>query len=327
MTIARTPSISVVMATRNRADSLPNLVTAVMADESVRHLVVVIDGDDAQSVETLTSLSGRFRRLRFRQIPHAGHLRALEVGIAMTDAEVVLLLDDDVMPSAGLAAAHARSHTLHPNLVLVGAMPVQLPDRRAGVGSLLYARDYEGLCDELAAGAKDVLANLWMGNVSLRRSHCVTVGLASREFTASYHTDQELGIRLAAAGLVGRYDPSLAAVHLHRRNNRAFLNDARRRGAGVVQLHAAHPELGPVDAGQFTDDLPGPLGGVVARMGRRPLAYPAARAMVLAADGVGLVGAPGGRMALAKLARRLMLVRGATAGEPDVATSGSLVPA
>lgn len=327
MTIARLPTISVVVATHNRAHYLANLVSAVMEDETVRHMVVVIDGEDAHSVETLTRLSARFRRLRFCQIAHSGHLRALEAGIEMTDSEVVLLLDDDVMPSPGLAAAHADRHTRHPHLVLVGAMPVQLPDRRADLGTLLYDHDYQVFCDRLTSGEIDVLTHLWMGNISVRRSHCVAVGLASPDFTASYHTDQDLGLRLAAAGLVGRYDPTLGAVHLHRRSNRAFLNDARRRGAGVVQLHATHPELGPMEPDLFTRDLPSALGRAIAAMGRLGVAYPTARAMVLAADGVGKVGAGKGRLALARVARRLMLVRGATTRARDVAAPRPLVTA
>ncbi len=199
-----TPSISVITATRGRPENLAQLVPIVLAEESVRHFVVVVDGEDDESVALLASLQPHFDRLVFDQVPRSGQLHALEVGVSLTDADVVLLLDDDVVPTPGLAAAHARGHAGEHGLVLVGTMPVQLPARRAGIGSLLYARDYLAHCARLEAGEHEVLQQLWLGNVSIRRSDCVSVGLYSADFTASYHADQDLGFRLAEAGLVGR---------------------------------------------------------------------------------------------------------------------------
>jgi GT2 family glycosyltransferase len=309
------PSVSVVAATRGRPENLAQLVPIVLADESVRHFVVVIDGDDRDSLALLSSLKAHFERLVFAQIPHAGHLRALDVGVALTDAEVVLMLDDDVVPMAGLATAHARAHANESGLVLVGAMPVQLPTRRADIGSLLYARDYLAHCARIEAGEHEVLDQLWLGNVSIRRSDCLSVGLHSGRFTASYHYDQDLGFRLAGAGLVGRFDPSLGAVHRHRRTNAAFLRDARRRGAGVAHLHAVHERLGAFDPAVFTQDLPAPVATVVGHLGSSRVAPLVARALLGLAGALDSLRWESGRVVLAKLARRLMFVRGATAGE------------
>ena len=221
------PSVSVIVASRGRPENLVRLIPIVLAEGSVRHVVVVVDGEDEESMVVLSSLQPRFDRLVFAQIPRSGQLQALETGVRLTDAEVVLLLDDDVIPAPGLAAAHARGHQDAHGLVLVGAMPVQLPARNPDIGSILYARDYLAHCARIETAEHDVLDQLWLGNVSLRRSDCLSLGLYSGDFTASYHADQDLGFRLAEAGLVGRYDPSLAAVHCHRRSDMAFLHDAR----------------------------------------------------------------------------------------------------
>jgi GT2 family glycosyltransferase len=309
------PSISVVVATTGRPENLVQLVPTVLADHAVRHLVVVVDGEDHKSVALLASLQPRFDRLVFVQIPRSGQLRALERGVRLTDADVVLLLDDDVVPNPGLAAAHARGHAWKRGLVLVGTMPVQLPAGRADIGSLLYARDYLSHCALLEAGELEVLDQLWLGNVSMRRSDCLSVGLYSGEYTASYHADQDLGFRLAAAGLVGRYDPSLAAVHRHRRTGAAFLRDARRRGAGVAHLHEVHHRLGPFDPSDFTKDLPLTVAGLISRIGSSWLATGTARALLKVSGSLGFFGWQSGRIAWAKLARRIMFVHGATVGE------------
>jgi GT2 family glycosyltransferase len=309
------PSVSVVTATRGRPENLAQLVPIVLADESVRHFVVVIDGDDRDSLALLSSLKAHFERLVFAQIPRAGQLRALDDGVALTDADVVLMLDDDVVPMAGLATAHARAHANESGLVLVGAMPVELPARHADIGSLLYARDYLAYLARIEAGEHGVLDQLWLGNVSIRRSDCLSVGLHSSRFTASYHADQDLGFRLAGAGLVGRYDPSLGAVHRHRRTGPAFLRDARRRGAGVAHLHAVHERLGTFDPAVFTQDLPAPVATVVGHVGSSRVAPVVARALLGMAGALESLRCESGWVVLAKLGRRVMFVRGATAGE------------
>ena len=324
-TSAPVPTISVVMATLARPQNLADLVGAVLSDEAVRHFVVVVDGVDPISVAVLTSLQLRFDRLVFTRIERSGQLRALDVGVGLTDSDIVLLLDDDVVPTPGLAAAHARAHRERHGLVLVGSMPVELPEGRGDIGSLLYARDYLSHCERLESGEFEVLDNLWLGNVSIRRSDCLAIGLATRAFTASYHTDRDLGIRLADAGLTGRFDQGLVAAHRHRRSDWAFLHDARRRGAGLAELHHVHEaRLGPFDPGVFIADMPAPLGLSARFVGSRPMAPRVARGLLALAAVPGLSRWDSGRLGLGKLARRLMLLWGATTGEGETAHSAAL---
>jgi len=309
------PSVSVITPTRGRPENLAQLVPIVLAEQSVRHFVIVVDGEDRETMALLSSLKDRFDRLVFAQVPPGGQLRALEHGVTLTDADVVLLLDDDVVPTPGLAAAHARVHANQSGLVVVGPMPVQLPERRVDVGSLLYACSYLRHIAAIEAGEHDVLERLWLGNVSMRRSDCLSVGLYSADFTASYHADQDLGFRLAEAGLVGRYDPSLIAAHQYRRNDSAFLRDARRHGAGLVHLHRVHERLGPFDPTIFTRDLPAPVAAAVRRIGTSPMAPGVARALLGLAGVPGVLGWDGGRVRLAQLSRRIMFFWGTTTGE------------
>jgi GT2 family glycosyltransferase len=321
------PSISVIVATTGRHENLAQLVPLVLADPSVRHLVVVVDGEDDRSMAVLSELGARFDRLVFTQIPRSGQLLALELGVHLTDAEVVLLLDDDVIPAPDLAASHARGHRGTHGLVLVGAMPVELPARHADVASVLYARDYLTHCARIEAGEHQVLDRLWLGNISLRRSDCLAVGLYSGDFTATYHADSDLGFRLAEAGLVGRYDPSLGALHRHRRSDRAFLRDARRRGAGMAELHQVHPRLGPFDPSTFTEDLAPTLAAIVDHIGASSLATSAARVLLRLASWLGWVGWRSARVSSAQVARRIMFVHGATMGEEPGMGLEPLVPA
>lgn len=317
------PTAAVVLATRGRPHLLAGLVDAVLADPGATELVVVVDGEPAPpeggpspSMAALADLAATRPRLTAVAVPHSGHLRALEIGVARTTAEVVLLLDDDVVPTCNLATGHARRHAGRYGLVVVGSMPVALPDGRPGAGTLLYARDYDRHLANLRSGRYGVLDHLWMGNVSLRRLDAERVGLGDTAFRASYHTDRELGLRLAAAGLVGVLDEDLAAVHLHRRTTAAFLNDARRHGAGLAALHAVHgQQLGPFDPATVLRGLPPVLRSVVAEVGASDAALPVARTVAVLGEGLGRLGLTGAARGCAQLARRTMVCHGALHGE------------
>lgn len=317
------PTVAVVVATRNRPHLLPGLVDAVLADPNAAELVVVVDGEapgpgggPSPSMAVLEALSATRDRLTGLAVAHSGHLRALEAGIARTTGEVVLLLDDDVVPCCHLATGHARRHAGRQGLVVVGPMPVALPPGRPGAGTLLYARDYDRHLANLRAGRYRVLDHLWMGNVSLRRCDAERVGLADTPFTASYHTDRELGLRLAAAGLVGLLDDDLAAAHLHRRSTGAFLNDARRHGAGLAALHAVHGDrLGPFEPASLLGGLPPLARAAVAAAGASAIAPALSTATALLGEGLGRLRLDGAARYCAQLARRTMVCHGALRGE------------
>ncbi len=311
------PTVSVVVPTGHRPHLLPRLVTAVLADGAVTELIVVVDGDDGSSLPLLTRLATTDRRLRPLLVPHGGQLAALDAGVSRARSEVVLLLDDDVLPTGPLATGHARHHGDRRDLVVVGAMPVELTGRGpVPAGTALYAREYDQWCESMTTGEAQVLDHLWAGNISLRRDECIRVGLHSASFPYSYHADQELGFRLADAGLVGVFDPSLAAVHLHRRPAAAFLRDARRQGAGSEALRRAYPERAELLAGtRFDAGLPAPVRSFVRLAGSTPAAAPIARGVAWGGAAAGSVGWRPAELAGARLARRVMQRRGATSGE------------
>ncbi|MGH9093348.1 MAG: glycosyltransferase, partial [Acidimicrobiales bacterium] len=238
---------SVVVATVGRPERLAELVDTVLADPGTTELLVVVDGPDLRSAARLHALAARRPRLRPLVVSRRGQLGALDEGVRRARCEVVVLLDDDVLPAPGTVAGHLAHHRDHGGLVVAGPMPVATPrGDRAEVATRLYATEYLAHLDALASGGVDPLDVLWTGNLSLRRRHCLAVGLASPGFRAHYHADTDLGFRLAAAGLEGRYDPQLLAHHRHRRDDRAFLRDAARQGEGRAALHRAHPgRMGP----------------------------------------------------------------------------------
>jgi GT2 family glycosyltransferase len=320
-TLARAalPSVSVVVATRQRAHFLEALVHAVLSDPGALELIIVVDGlDDLDSVPLLQQLGDDHDRLRHLQTDRLGQNGALDQGVLAARGDIVLLLDDDVLPISPLATGHARRHAQRDDLVVVGFMPVRAVEgRRLGVASRIYADAYNGHCAALIRGDQSVLNSLWFGNVSLRRVQCREVGIRSSTFTSRYHSDRDFGYRLADVGLTGVFDESLRSVHLHSRSTEAFLRDARSQGEGLRRLHQVHPErLAPFSPDLLTPSAPRPLdavfrvmvvSGVTRTLGSRALMRLGALA--------GLVHLSSVETFLVKVAQHIMQWHGAVVGE------------
>lgn len=289
----------------------------MIADPATLELVVVVDGPDRASIAVLEDLARERPLLRPVPLAHAGHLAALEEGVRRARGEVVVLLDDDVLPAPGTIAGHAAHHRDHRGLVVAGIMPVAVsPGREPGPGTRLYAAEYDGHVAALLRGDTQLLDVLWAGNISLRRADCLRAGLRSPDFATFYHSDRDLGYRLADAGLVGRFDPLLGAVHLHERSDAAFLRDARRQGAGHRELHRVHADrLGPFTPSQLVADLPRPLRMAVRLAGTTSAGDTVAAALMATGRLAATAGHADLQLVAARLARRVMQWRGAVAGE------------
>jgi GT2 family glycosyltransferase len=304
---------TVVVATLGRPRRIAAVVDAALADPATMEVVVVVDGPDVDSARVLADLAATRPRLRHLLIEHRGHLGALQAGVEVATCDVVVLLDDDVVPHPGTISGHLAHHAGGGRLVVMGSMPVApAPGRRPSLGTRLYAAEYLAHLGRIESGALDVLDGLWAGNLSMRRADVLGVRLNSPGYAVFYHSDRELGFRMRAAGVVGLFDRSLRADHVHTRSDAEFLRDAGRQGEGRVELHRAHgARLGPFRLTELVDDLPAPLRLAVAAVGSVPVAPRAAAAIMAAGRALGRVGRDGAPMVAAKLARRVMQWHGA----------------
>lgn len=269
------PSISVAMATHNRRELLPRVLAPLLEDHATSEIVVVVDGSRDGSFELLEELAFRDARVRPVLIPPSGRSRAQQAAIDRTSGEVVLLLDDDVVGDPGLVTGHAAHHARARSVVLVGYMPPVLPPERAPgqFATFQYAREYEYTCAAYERDPRQVLLNLWGGNVSLRRADLERVPLHADD-QALYHSDRDFGLRCLKTGLTGIFDRSLSARHIYSRSLGEFVRDARLQGKGHFRVHQLHRDvIGELDLGVFVADAK-PRTRLVIRSARSPLVRP-----------------------------------------------------
>jgi glycosyltransferase involved in cell wall biosynthesis len=249
--------IDVVIPTRNREHLLPRVVAPLLEDPQVRR-VIVVDDATQPTVDAAALGPGAVEVVATGGV---GPAKAREAGAERAQAEVLLFLDDDVLPQPGLASGHAHHHERSERLLVCGYTPVvPRPGTRLSGEAEVYGRIYEDRCARYEADGNGVLTHLWGGNFSLRREDALRVGLASDRFRELYHEDRDFGLRCLEAGLSAVFDRELRAGHQYERGWRAVGRESYRRGYGVVLVHQLHGDvIGPFDEHQFERELPRPL--------------------------------------------------------------------
>jgi hypothetical protein len=245
----RLPTVSAMFLTRGRAQLLERALCAVLDDPATSEVVVVVDGDDPPTDDLLEGMARADSRLRVTRMPSPGTegldatQRGREHGTRLSDSDVVLALDDDVIAAPGLVRGHARWHARRDDAVVVGYMPVVTPHRWPWSHAPIrfYADAYEAHCEEYRSRPDSILHNLWGGNISLRRGRWLEVTGGGR--VPCYLDDKEFGLLCLRHGLVGVFDPALRGDHWYQRSLRGFIERAEKTPAAERQLRRAYPDL------------------------------------------------------------------------------------
>jgi len=241
---------AVVITTHQRLERLGPLLDRVLDDPGSTEVVVVADGCGDGTDDYLLSRAAREPRLRPLLLhPNVGQPRARAAGVRAASYELVLSLDDDVMPDPGLASRHAMRHRCGDVDVVLGYMPTYVPKprRRGQFATNEYAEEYERTALQWEDSPDDVLPYFWGGNFSVRRDRFLAA-VDGYDFPLRYHEDADLGLRLRELGCRAVFDRGLRAVHEHSRGWHAYLEEARSAGAGRVLLARSWPHDRPYDA-------------------------------------------------------------------------------
>jgi GT2 family glycosyltransferase len=229
------PTISVVIPTRNRRQLLGEVLAALADQEgiavSAMEAVVVVDGADDGTVAELEGYEPPFRVVVLEQV-HSGVATARNRGWKQASSELVLFLDDDVIPDKHLVSQHLQAHRANPDGVVLGQV-LQGPD--GGEAWTWYDgwtmhRKYSALA------AKELPSGIHFGgNFSLTRARLEEVDGFDHVLPRSEHVD--LGYRLAQRGVEFRYAPDAVAVHVGRRDFNTWEMSYRLDGRMDVALY------------------------------------------------------------------------------------------
>jgi glycosyltransferase involved in cell wall biosynthesis len=234
------PKLSVIVASHNRRELLRRCLKSLCRqteDPAGFEVIVADDGSDDSSAEMAEAFEAPFR-LRVLRLPKSGHAAAQNAAIERAEAPVCLLLDDDVVASPELVAAHIAGHRDAPATIGVGALtqgPLAANDWYAHA----FARGWGEHYAELSA--RDARwTDCYGANLSVPRETLLEIGGVSTDLPAA--KDFDLALRLRRAGCVPVYLPRAHGTHDDQKRRDRMLADARRQGAMHVELATRFPE-------------------------------------------------------------------------------------
>jgi peptidoglycan/xylan/chitin deacetylase (PgdA/CDA1 family)/glycosyltransferase involved in cell wall biosynthesis len=208
---------SVVIASSNKLDSLCHLVSTLIEqsrDGREVEIVVVLDGSADGSAEILASVDvPPGVRLRVEIRPESRGAAALNAGIAMASGEVILFLDDDMVPGPRLLETHltAQSDT-NTEAVIGRTLSVAAPSMPRIVATSME-RVLDARHRKLSeAGASVTAADVDTANLSVKRHRLIEVRGFDESLAERGGQYIDLGHRLLAVGTAFTYSPAAVST-------------------------------------------------------------------------------------------------------------------
>jgi glycosyltransferase involved in cell wall biosynthesis len=216
------PRVSVVVPTFNRCASLRRLLDALAAQTfpvTDFEVVVVDDGSTDGTNQMLERLNPSYTLRRLWQA-NCGPALARNRGVAAAHGELIVFLDDDVVPLPELLAEHVAAHGDASDLVVIGPMsPPSDWHRPVWVRweeEMLLAQYRAMLAGEYPCTARQ----FYTGNASLPRARFLDAGGFDGTFRRA--EDVELAYRLRDRGARFLFSPRADVKHFASRSFAAW---------------------------------------------------------------------------------------------------------
>ncbi|MBI4202802.1 MAG: glycosyltransferase [Chloroflexi bacterium] len=214
--------ISIVIPTHNRRDMLLEMLHSLCQQTyplDLLEVIVVMDGCVDGTAEMLEGLSMPYAVRPVSQA-QGGAAAARNHGARLATGDLLLFLDDDLLPCAPLVEEHARLHRGDVHAVVLGRfIPVKGTAGKGG-WNIWEERVLEKHYGKMLVGERPAAGRrLYSGNFSVACSLFLEAGGFDERLKRG--EDVELGFRLQAAGLPFYYNHNAVAVH---RGYRSFLS-------------------------------------------------------------------------------------------------------
>jgi GT2 family glycosyltransferase len=217
--------VSVVLPTYNRLLRLQRVLAGLAAQSYPLEdfeVVVVSDGSIDGTSEFLATAQYPFRLVPVLQ-SNQGVAAARNHGLERAGGELVVFVDDDVVPAPQLLSEHARCHDPgDPHLVVLGPM-LTPPDARLAPWvaweQAMLTKQYD---DMISGRWRPTARQFYTGNTSVARADVLAAGGFDPAFRRA--EDVELAYRLVARGAHFVFNPQAIGYHYAERSFKSWLD-------------------------------------------------------------------------------------------------------
>lgn len=228
------PTVSVVLAVRNGADTIGDTLAALeaQAERPPGYELLVVDNGSTDETEQIL----RARGMRRLEEPTPGISRARNRGLRAARGEVVACLDADTVPSRRWLMALARAFT-DPSVVLVAGQTLAYP---ATTGAERYVAA-AAVFDTARAVSRAPFPFAPGGNMAVRRDAALAVGGWAEDLPTGEDVDFSVRVlRHCQTEIV--YRPNAVLFHRHRSTDESLRRQAWGYGDGAARLYRRYPD-------------------------------------------------------------------------------------
>lgn len=244
-----------VIPSYNRRAMLERCLTALTGqthDPSSFEVVVVDDGSSDGTTEMVEALDTPFQ-LRLLRQGQGGWAAAQNAGIEASAGRICLLIDDDIVASPHLVAAHVAAHAAAPGAAIGIGPLTQEPHRDNDWYARTFAAEWDKHYAALAR-RQPTWMDCYGGNLSMPRAALLEAGGFASDLAAA--ADVEFAFRLCEAGAAPIFFAGADAVHDDQKPGARLLRDAELRGVAYLQIAARHPGAEADLLGTFGEGSP-----------------------------------------------------------------------
>lgn len=206
------PRITAVIPTYKRERVLVETIDHLLGLQSGPAEILVVDQTREHEPETQQVLgelesAEKIRWIR-RSRPSITH--AMNVGLQEARSEIVLFLDDDIIPGADLISAHSRAHAMQGCNIVAGQV------LQPGEEPLADEPGEAGF--RFRSNRRQHISELMGGNFSIKRDVALKLGGFDENFVhVAYRFEAELAARALAAGEKILFEPEASILHMKAR--------------------------------------------------------------------------------------------------------------
>jgi GT2 family glycosyltransferase len=206
-------ALSIIIPSYNREEILPQTVDLVLKDKPADCELILIHQKPQVSEGFKRFLDRIKNKIRYISIDWASVTKACNLGVEKAKGEIILMLDDDVIPNPSLIAAHLKNYH-DPKIGAVAGKiliphPVRFPDHVGRIGDLGPKHE------TYTAEKRQQVETGGGGNLSFRKVIFEKLGGFDTNYIKNAHRfESDFCFRLRRSGYVIIYDPEAEVKHL-----------------------------------------------------------------------------------------------------------------
>ena len=210
------PTCTIAIPTFGREQVLVETLDFLLALSPSANELLVVDQTPDHEPETTKRLDELVQQGRIRLFQQSPSIpRAMNRALREASTDIVLFVDDDIIPAAALIAQHMAAHQTEGVVAVVGQVlqPGEMPADVAHFQSQTGLKADLNFCFRSTQPA--TVKNVMAGNLSVKREAAIAAGGFDENFVGvAYRFETEFARRLSRTAGEIRYEPMASIRHL-----------------------------------------------------------------------------------------------------------------